>query len=244
MKKKSLIITIPVLNEEISLVKQINVLLDYISKNLKEKYSVSVVIANNGSNDLTQDLGKMLSKQHDNVYIISTAEKGVGSALKKSWQEYPGDIQGYMDLDFSTDLNHISETLTILDNNEVDIVNGSRLSKASRVHKRNIVRTLISIVFNKIISFVFNAKFKDGMCGFKFFQKKSLESLLMNNSVQCNGWFFATEFLVIAENKGFTILDLPINWTDSSSSKVRIFQLSLEYLKEIYILKRRLRYFS
>ena len=244
MKKKSLIITIPVLNEEKILLTQIKILLDYISKHLEENYFVTVVIADNGSNDLTAQIGSMLSKQHANVHILSTMERGVGLALKTSWQKFPGDIQGFMDLDFATDLKHISEAVSILVKNEAEIVNGSRLSINSKVYKRNIIRTFISITFNKIISLIFNTKFKDGMCGFKFFKNESLEPLLINNCFECNSWFFSTEFLVIAEKKGLKILDIPITWIDGESSKVKIFQLSLQYLKEIFVLKKRLRYFN
>lgn len=243
MKKKSLIITIPVLNEEKSLAAQIEILLDYISKHLKENFSVSVVIANNGSNDLTQEIGIMLSHQYANVHILSTMERGVGLALKTSWQKFPGDILGYMDLDFATDLKHIDEAVLILEKNLADIVNGSRLSMASEVNKRNIVRTFTSKTFNKIISFTFDIKFEDGMCGFKFFKNQSLQPLFADYYFECDGWFFATEFLIIAEKNGLKILDLPISWTDGKSSKVKIFQLSLQYLKEIFVLKKRLRYF-
>ena len=88
---------------------------------------------------------------------------------------------------------------------------------------------------------VFNTKFTDGMCGFKFFVNENLEIFFKSNLVKSDGWFFATELLIIAEKKGMRIEDLPIHWTDNSSTKVRVIRLSLEYLKEIFMLKLRLR---
>jgi len=239
--KKSVIITIPVLNEEKTLRQQINLLSNFISTNLETNYEVSIVIANNGSTDSTKSIGSELAMQNSNIHMVSSSKKGVGLALKKSWQNYPGDFLGYMDLDFASDLSHIKESIVKLENTDADIIAGSRLLKSSRVFQRGLLRTVTSISFNKIISLTFNTKFTDGMCGFKFFANENLEIFFKSNLVKSDGWFFATELLIIAEKKGIRIEDLPIHWTDNSSTKVRVIRLSLEYLKEIFMLKLRLR---
>jgi glycosyltransferase len=78
------------------------------------------------------------------------------------------------------------------------------------------------------------------MCGFKFLKRDILE-VLIENGADNNGWFFSTELLVVADYKKFKILDLPIRWTDDPSSKVKIIKLSIEYLKAIFNLKKRLK---
>ena len=70
MSKKSLVITIPVLNEEKTLKRQINLLLDFISINL-QAYSVSVVIANNGSVDSTEAIARELATKNSNIHLVS-----------------------------------------------------------------------------------------------------------------------------------------------------------------------------
>ena len=240
MSKKSLVITIPVLNEEKTLKRQINLLLDFISINL-QAYSVSVVIANNGSVDSTEAIAKELATKNSSIHLVSLNEQGVGLALKTSWAKYPGDFLGYMDLDLATDLSHIRESLSILEDGYADIVNGSRLLKNSRVSKRSLIRTLASKCFNRIIYIAFNSKFTDGMCGFKFYSTKKLDSFFENTFFQSDGWFFATEFLILADMQNFRILEIPINWTDGETTKVKIIRLSLKYLKEILSLKHRLR---
>ena len=240
-KKKSVIITIPVFNEEDTLKSQIDLLMDFISINLMESYSVSVVIANNGSDDSTEAIAEELAKKYSKVHLVSTSKKGVGLALKTSWSKYKGDYLGYMDLDFATDLYHIKESLLLLENNQADIINGSRLLKNSHVKNRSFIRTILSKTFNKIISLTFKSKFTDGMCGFKFYSMKNLESFFANTFFQSNDWFFATELIILAEIKGLRILEIPINWTDSKHSKVKILSLSSKYLKEILDLRKRLR---
>ena len=41
----------------------------------------------------------------------------------------------------------------------------------------------------------------------------------------------AGELAVVAEKKGFKVLELPIKWTDDANSKVKIVSLSIEYLR-------------
>ena len=84
--KKSVIITIPVLNEEKTLRQQINLLSNFISTNLETNYEVSIVIVNNGSTDSTKSIGSELAMQNSNIHMVSLSKKGVGLALKKSWQ--------------------------------------------------------------------------------------------------------------------------------------------------------------
>jgi hypothetical protein len=43
--------------------------------------------------------------------------------------------------------------------------------------------------------------------------------------------------LIVAEWKGLKLVELPVKWTDSSTSKVRILPLSLEYLKAMRVLR-------
>lgn len=236
----TLTITIPVLNEEKTLVEKIKILQLYGEKHLSKKITLSIIIADNGSDDKTQELGELLSSKHKNINFIRIKKKGVGLALKTSWKKYESEIMGYMDLDLATDLSHIEEAIEEIITHEYEIVSGSRLLKGSKVTGRKLIRTCTSRMFNKTIQILFNIKFTDGMCGFKFFKREILKEFKGVNSVNSDNWFFATEFLILADNLNLKIKDLPIRWTDDNSSKVKILRLSLQYLREMIILKIRL----
>jgi len=241
MKKlPKLTITIPVLNEEKTLISKVEILQSYVKAKLSKKVSTSIVIADNGSNDLTLELGNTLSEENENIFLVSTKEKGVGLALKKSWTKHQSQIMGYMDLDLATDLSHIEEAVEIILNDHYKIVNGSRLMKESEVLGRKLIRNIASIAFNRILKILFNVKFTDGMCGFKFFQEDVLSVLGGPESIDSNGWFFATEFLILSESANIKIKDLPIKWTDDPHSKVKIIRLTFQYLYEMILLKLRI----
>ncbi len=239
-KNPILTITIPVLNEEDSLVNKITTLQSYIDKYLLNKMTVEIVIADNGSSDKTSELGKMLASENENILFMRTKKKGVGLALKESWQRYKSDFMGYMDLDLSTDLSHIEEAIKIISTSEYEIVSGSRLMKESDVIGRTFLRSICSIIFNKLLRMLFKVRFSDGMCGFKFFQLDAMDKLNGPRAMHSNGWFFATEFLILSERANIKVKDLPIKWTNDPSSKVKIVRLAILYLFEMMALKRRL----
>ena len=228
----SLEITIPVFNEEKTIVAQLEKLLNVIPDLNIENISISIVVVDNGSSDGTLDLLLAFKSGKLPLKIISLKEKGVGRALKKSWSESTADFIGYMDLDLSTDLRHLKEAVKILSAGESSIVNSTRLASQSKVTGRSRIRNITSKSFNLLIKSVFKTKLTDGMCGFKFLERATFVSIIQDN-VTSDGWFFATEILLEAESRGFTIKEIPVIWTDDGESKVKVIKLSTQYLHEI-----------
>lgn len=234
-------ITIPVLNEEDTLQEQIEKMLDYFAKNgLDQKYDIGLVIADNGSSDSTQNIGESLSAAHETVNYMRLSERGVGRALKASWGDSKADIVGYMDLDLATDLQHLDAALSPLVSGEADVVTGSRLARGAKVIGRSALRSFTSRVFNLLVKIWFRTSFSDGMCGFKFLKRDKLKNLQENGAVS-NGWFFATELLVISDALKYKVIDLPVVWTDDPNSKVKIGKLTVEYLKAMNVLRAELK---
>lgn len=230
-------ITIPVLNEQDSIIEKINHLNSYVEKNLCDLGDVKIIIANNGSVDNTKVKAQILERELDRVEYLELNQKGVGLALKFSWKKSKADIVGYMDLDLATDLQHLNTALDMLITSKADIVTGSRLKKGSNVRGRSLLRSISSISFNAIIKVLFNVSFSDGMCGFKFLNRKIVNKLI-ENGANSDGWFFATEILVVGDFLNYKIHDLPVLWTDSPNSKVKVLSLTIDYLGKIFRLKK------
>ncbi len=234
-------ITIPVLNEEKTLQQNVQTLEAFLLDQLANSISWKIVIADNGSTDSTKSIAQNLASVNKGIHFVSVSEKGVGAALQASWLNSKADFIGYMDLDLATDLRHLHEVIDALVKEEYDLVYGTRLHKNSKVIGRSFKRTLSSNAFNAILKYYLNINFSDGMCGFKFLKRKTLEPLLKNGA-QSKGWFFSTELLAVGEHLNLKIKELPVIWTDdTSSSHVKILPLAKKYLKEMRTLKRRLK---
>ena len=228
-------VTIPVLNEEKTLEKNTLIAYNYIKSQVTTNFKI--VIVNNGSTDKTDEIARKLKKEYIEIDYIELPTKGVGLALKTSWLRSKADIIGYMDLDLATDLSHLTEAYFLLNQNQYEIVNGSRLLSDSKVTGRSWVRNLTSQSFNTIVRLLLGVSLSDGMCGFKFF-KREVAVELIRSGIEVDGWFFSTEILVRSIWAGKKLIEIPVKWTDDSESKVKIIKLSKEYFLEILRLRK------
>ena len=232
-------ITIPVLNEEATLDQQVRTLHSFLVQHFTDRSRWRIVIADNGSTDHTRSIAAALSDEFPEVQLVAVPEKGVGLALKTSWGQSTADIVGYMDLDLATDLRHFPQAINALTTEGFDFVYGTRLHRRSRVIGRTLKREITSRVFNLILKLYLGTRFSDGMCGFKWLHRKHVAPLMEAGAVS-NGWFFSTELLALAEWKGLKMCELPVVWTDdTSSSRVRIAPLAKQYLAAMKVLKKR-----
>ncbi len=232
-------VTLPVLNEAATLERQVRILHRFLTEHFPEgRRQWQIVIADNGSTDETPRIALQLSDELPEVRLVRVPKRGVGLALKTSWTQSEADIVGYMDLDLATDLVHFLQAYNALSGEGFDLVYGTRLHPRSKVIGRTLKREITSRVFNFIVRHYLGTRFSDGMCGFKWLKRRHLPRLLAGGAVS-DGWFFSTELLAVAEWQGLNICELPIHWTDdTSSSKVNIPRLAQQYLKAMVALKK------
>ena len=233
-------IVIPILDEELTLKDQIEKLFTYLKLNRYYGHKVIVTIADNGSRDKSSEIAQKLCKEINNLRYLEVGSIGVGKALKLAWSNSTAEIVGFMDLDFATDLKHLEQSWNIIAIDNFDLVYGSRNTKSSLVEKRKVSRNFISKAFNLIVKLVFKTSFSDGMCGFKFMRRECVGTIL-SKGIGFDGWFFSTEILIMAEVLKLKIYELPVKWTDSPNSQVKVIKLSATYLRDIVKLKKYLK---
>ncbi len=230
-------VTIPVLNEETTLEVQVLKLRDFLKKNFPAEGQWRIVIADNGSKDRTLEIAHSLHECHPEVVPLTVPRKGVGLALKTSWEQSQADIVGYMDLDLATDLLHFVQAYDAIANKGYDLVYATRLHPKSQVIGRTLKREITSRVFNFLLKAYLGVNFSDGMCGFKWLKREIYPPLHAGGAVS-DGWFFSTELLTVAEWQHLNVCELPVKWTDDvSSSRVKILPLAKQYLKAMKVLK-------
>lgn len=236
MKNQILNIVLPVLNEQACLKDNVEQVCAFLESH---KIPYLITIADNGSTDDTPAIARSLCDQNKYIEYVRIEQKGVGRALseciaKNSSRHEPCEFTGYMDIDLSTNLEHLQEVYTQLLNNK-NIVVGSRLLKHSRVYNRSLKREISSRGLNILLKVFLNTKFSDAMCGFKFYQHAYAENI----STKCykdDGWFYCAQMLIVAQYMGIPIYEIPVIWHDDKNSKVKILRLSLTYLKHILTL--------
>lgn len=219
-------LVVPVYNEERSLERNIRRLRSYLDDSFPLESVVT--IADNASVDRTWAIAQKLACQLPGVRAIRLQEKGRGRALRAAWSRSDAYIVGYMDVDLSTDLGALLPLVAPLLSGHSDVSIGSRLTSGSKV-VRGPKRELISRSYNLLVRTVMRSHFSDAQCGFKALRREAALQLLP--MVHDNEWFFDTEVLVLAEQLGMRIYEVPVDWVDDSDSRVNIKKTALDDLR-------------
>lgn len=167
--------------------------------------------------------------------VLHLDQAGRGRALQEAWLGSEADVLSYMDVDLSTDLQHLPELIEAIGGGRYDLAVGSRLLAASHT-TRGWKRELISRTYNLLLRRVLGLKVRDAQCGFKALSRAAAQALLPG--VRDPGFFFDTELLVRAQRQGYRIAELPVRWVDDADSRVRLVRTIGEDLKGVWRLRR------
>jgi putative flippase GtrA len=212
-------IVVPVYNEELVLARNIRRLHEYLKESLP--FAFIITIADNASTDTTFAIAQRLAAELPEVRAVHLNLKGRGRALRQVWAQSSADVVAYMDVDLSTSLDAFLPLVAPLLSGHSDLAIGSRLSRGSAV-VRGRKREVISRGYNVLLHTVMAARFSDAQCGFKAGRTEVVKALLPD--IEDNAWFFDTELLLLAENNGLRIHEVPVDWVDDPDSRVNIGQ--------------------
>lgn len=220
-------VVIPVLNEQAQLAASIGALRDWLSARSPHRWRI--VIADNASTDDTPAIGRALADEHDDVSYLRLEQRGRGRALRRAWTSSDADVVSYMDVDLSTNLDSFEPLIASLVDGGYDVAIGSRLKKGANV-SRQWKRELISRVYNLMIRAFFpKRRFSDAQCGFKAITRRVADEVLP--LVRDEAWFFDSELLIRAEQRGFRVYEVPVRWIEDLDSRVRILSTAWEDIK-------------
>ena len=226
-------IVIPVYNEERILAESVSRVLGFLEAHPEHQWRI--VVANNASTDSTLEVAKRLEAEHPGkVAALHIPVKGRGIALRVAWLTSPAEVSAYMDVDLSTDLSHIPALVDPLANNEADLAYGSRLSPLSQTN-RGLKREVISRCYVFILRTFAGLKVSDAQCGFKAIRRDAAHALVP--LVKDTRWFFDSELLLVAQENGYRLREVPVKWDDDPDTRVHIISTATEDLKGVWRLK-------
>jgi glycosyltransferase involved in cell wall biosynthesis len=219
-------VVVPVYNEQRVLDDSIRRLHDYLATTFP--YGYLITIADNDSTDGTWPLAMGLACDLTNVRAVRLEKKGRGRALRRVWADSDADVVAYMDVDLSTDLNAFLPLVAPLLSGHSDLAIGTRLSRGANV-TRGAKREFISRSYNLLLRSTLGVRFSDAQCGFKAVRADVAQVLLP--AVEDEEWFFDTELLLLAEQHGLRIHEVPVDWVDDPDSRVDIFKTARDDLR-------------
>ncbi len=117
-----------------------------------------------------------------------------------------------------------------------DVVVGSRALPDSMVETAYVVRTLISRLFNEIVTAGTGLGLKDTQCGFKAFRTPAAR--LLFHLVRIDRFAFDVEVLARARRLGLDIAEVPVHWKHVEGSTVHPLHDSVTMVSDVYRSRR------
>jgi glycosyltransferase involved in cell wall biosynthesis len=220
-------VVIPVYNEQVALPPSIGKLTEYLERGFP--YRWRIVIADNASTDRTPEVGSGLAAADPHVSYLRIPQKGRGRALRAAWLGSQADVVSYMDVDLSTGLDAFLPLVDAIVKGPYDVAIGSRLAPGARV-VRQWKREIISRIYNLMVLVLFPRKgFRDAQCGFKAVSRRAADALVP--LVVNNEWFFDSELLLRAGQRGYRIAEIPVEWVEDMDSRVNVVKTALEDIR-------------
>ena len=223
-------IVIGALREEKRIGKTLNTLSNFLKKlDLENSTEVIVVIADGG--DRTLEVVSNLKSQFSNLVIIEPGKPfGKGRDIKTGMLAAHGLIRLYMDADLATPLHHIKTVLSMFENEEPDIVIGTR--KLSKIHE-DLPRRLISVFGNFCFLLVSGFYSPDTQCGFKAFSANATD--ICFNKLTRLKWSFDMELLTIANTNRLHVQQIALDdWQDIPNGTFKpSLGSSLQFFKDL-----------
>ena len=227
-------IVVPVHNEQRVLEASIRRLHAYLAASFP--FAFRVTIADNASTDATWLLAKRLAERLEDVTAVHVAEKGRGRALRQVWSASDADVVAYMDVDLSTGLEALLPLVAPLLSGHSDLAIGTRLANGAAV-VRGPKRELVSRCYNLLLRATMRARFSDAQCGFKAGRTEVVRALLP--VVEDQAWFFDTELLLAAQQRGLRIHEVPVDWVEDTDSRVDLVRTAVDDLRGMARVARR-----
>jgi glycosyltransferase involved in cell wall biosynthesis len=213
----SLLLLIPAYNEEDRIEPVLIEFAEYFQKNYSGKFQMVVVL--NGCRDNTIGVVRRVAGKYQTLSALEFAEPiGKGGALIEGLKLAPlADLIGYVDADGATGPKAFHDLVKLTD--RADCIIGSRwLPGAVLHHSQTRMRRFASRVFHAVVQSLLWLNIKDTQCPAKVMHRPAVEKIhgsLMNADLA-----FDVNLLYALKRAGFTILEVPIEWTDKIGSKV------------------------
>lgn len=215
-KKLSLTIVIPVYNEKNRISLSIKALNNFNS--IDGLFVKEVRFVNDGSVDNTLQILKNTKFKFPTKIISYTPNRGRGYAVKKGMEKISTDYAMYLDSDMSIPLDNLKSFFKYMQN-KTDIIVGSKRVKGAICKKeRDFIRKAAGIGHSLLFSAVLGIRLHDFEAGFKVFSKRAIEKIFPR--LRLTRWGMDPEMVFVANKKGLSIKELPINWSDVEGSHV------------------------
>ncbi|HVY71676.1 MAG TPA: glycosyltransferase [Verrucomicrobiae bacterium] len=213
----SVLLLIPAYNEERRIEPALREFATYFRANYAGKFRVVVVL--NGCVDNTLAVVRRVAREFNEIgWLDFPGRIGKGGALIEGLKLAPhADLIGYVDADGATGPKAFHDLLKRA--GEADCIIGSRwLPGAVLLQSQTWLRRFVSRCFHAVVQVAFWMNIQDTQCPAKIVRREAIEKIY--DRLRIADLAFDVNLLVALKHAGFTILEVPTEWTDKVGTKV------------------------
>lgn len=233
---RTLSFVIPVYNEE----KRLKLTIDAL-KEAKIPHGLKleeIIFVDDGSKDDTvatikKAKASIARKLKAKVHFITYARnKGKGYAVRAGMLSTSTDYALFFDADMSTPLSELRKFAEPM-RHGVDVVIGTRKNgKSTVIVHQPLYRELLGKCFTHLSQIVLNTWVTDFTCGFKVFSKQAITDVFGHAHI--NRWGYDAEIVFLARKLGFSIIQIPVVWSNDPRTKVKLYDAVTQTVQELY----------
>ena len=161
-----------------------------------------VIIVNDGSADGTADIANELARTYPEVRVVHHEKnRGYGGALRTGFETATRDLVFYTDGDAQYDP---AEMAVLWDafNENVDLVNGYKISRSDPLH-----RIVIGRIYHHTVKMLFGLHVRDVDCDFRLMRRSIFDRVMLEK----NSGVICLEMMKKIQDAGFRIAEVPVH---------------------------------
>jgi glycosyltransferase involved in cell wall biosynthesis len=205
------------------------------------RFACDVLIVDDGSGPdeagYLRDLTETLRPAHPRLLppLCLDENRGKGGAVRAGWElAVDCDWVGFVDADGAVPVREVIRLLTFASIvAPPTAIFGSRVRMLGRRVERSALRHWSGRFFAFLVALTVSSRVYDSQCGVKFLPAAALRHIAP--WLREVGFCFDVEILAALETAGVRIEEVPIDWTDTPGSKVRLlrdtFRMALALLR-------------
>ena len=208
--------------------KLIKKIIDQLQSKLKS-LPYEIIFINDFSSDNTVKVTEELIKTKPQMHVYNNKRKGLGGAVNEGINKANGEAVCIMMSDLSDSIDDLKKYYSIVKDESVDAVFGSRFIQGSKIIDYPKKKLILNRIFNLITKLLFISDYNDFTNAFKIYKKSALLKTFPLVSESFN-IFLELPLKIISRKMKYKII--PISWINrkEGASKFDIKELRAKYL--------------
>jgi glycosyltransferase involved in cell wall biosynthesis len=187
-----------------------------------------VIIVNDGSADGTAEIADELARTYPEVRVVHhPRNRGYGGALRSGFGAATRDLVFYTDGDAQYDPAEMAALWEAF-NDDVDLVNGFKISRSDPLH-----RVVIGRVYHHTVKLLFGLRVRDVDCDFRLMRRSIFERVVLEK----NSGVICLEMMKKIQDAGYRIAEVPVHHYHRAYGRSQFFNVRRLFRTGVDVMK-------